>query len=534
MFRIRLVLAALLVLCLGSVAHAQVCSRPAPGSVAVPSADLYSAGGVLNVSLSYFSSTDADGRTLYCFLTPDGIQSPTLHVNPGDTLTIAVTNKLSEGGNAGMSMPIAAPCGDTGMSSYSVNLHFHGLNATPVCHSDETIRTIVNPGSTFTYSVSVPADEPPGLYWYHPHVHGISHEAVLGGATGALVVEGIESQEPKVAGLPERVVIVRDQQVAGNPNPGGIIPSYDVSLDYTPVSYPALTPATLEIVPGRREFWRVLNASADLIADLQLTYDGVPQPLEVVALDGVALGSQDGTRHGHTQMATHLLMPPAARAELIMTSPPPGVHRAVLETLKIHGGKAADNNTHRVLAVLAPENGAMALRMLGGGTAAPARQRFEGLEAATVTAHRRLYFSELGDGRARDRGAFFITVDGQPPQAFDPAAPPAITTTQGAVEDWTIENRTLEVHEFHIHQIHFQLRKISGVPVPAEDRQFRDTVQVPYWTGTGPYPSVTVRMDFRGNIAGDFVYHCHILDHEDLGMMAKIRVLPSPQPPAPK
>ena len=94
------------------------------------------------------------------------------------------------------------------------------------------------------------------------------------------------------------------------------------------------------------------------------------------------------------------------------------------------------------------------------------------------------------------------------------------------MEDWTIQNRTPEVHEFHMHQIHFLLLAINGVPVPKEQQQLRDMVQVPYYSGTGPYPSVTVRMDFRGPDIGDFVYHCHILAHEDGGMMAIIRVLP--------
>ena len=124
----------------------------------------------------------------------------------------------------------------------------------------------------------------------------------------------------------------------------------------------------------------------------------------------------------------------------------------------------------------------------------------------------------------------FITVDGATPVLYSPTNPPAIVTTEGAVEDWTIENRTQEVHEFHIHQIHFLMLAQNGAPLPADQQQFRDTVQVPFWSGRGPYPSITVRMDFRGRIAGDFVYHCHILDHEDAGMMAIIRVLPHSLP----
>ena len=94
------------------------------------------------------------------------------------------------------------------------------------------------------------------------------------------------------------------------------------------------------------------------------------------------------------------------------------------------------------------------------------------------------------------------------------------------MEDWTIQNRSQENHAFHMHQIHFLLLEQDGVPVSADRRQFLDMIQVPYWSGTGPYPSVKVRIDLRGMDIGDFVYHCHILGHEDAGMMATIRVLP--------
>ena len=124
---------------------------------------------------------------------------------------------------------------------------------------------------------------------------------------------------------------------------------------------------------------------------------------------------------------------------------------------------------------------------------------------------------------------FYITVAGQTPRPYSPDAPPAITTTQGSTEDWVIENRSNENHEFHIHQIHFLLMERNGKPVGAKQAQILDTVDLPYWSGTGPYPSIKVRMDFRGPDIGDFVYHCHILDHEDGGMMAIIRVLPRTQ-----
>ncbi|HVN63572.1 MAG TPA: multicopper oxidase domain-containing protein, partial [Candidatus Binataceae bacterium] len=240
-------------------------------------------------------------------------------------------------------------------------------------------------------------------------------------------------------------------------------------------------------------------------------------------------------------------IPSAGRAEFIVTGPPPSVKNAEFLTLNVDTGPGGDIDPQRPLASIVTGAGAPdkadppAFASFDPGARMPANwgrswpQRFEGLDNAKVTATRTLYFSErvthppdtAPDTRDSDSNTlFFITVVGQIELPFSSNNPPAITTTQGSVEDWTIQNRTSEVHEFHIHQIHFLLLAINGVPVPKAQRQFLDTVQVPYWTGSGPFPSVTVRMDFRGPDIGDFVYHCHILAHEDGGMMAIIRVLP--------
>ena len=509
------------------------CPRPQTGAEATSSPDIFSKAGVLSTTLYYVTRTDDEGRTLYCFETPDGHESPTLHVWPGDSISITLINHLPAapammGGM--MNVPAAAACGDTVMTTSSVNIHFHGMNVSPTCHADEVLRTIVNPGETFHYSFKVPSDEPPGLYWYHPHIHGIATAAVQGGASGAIIVEGIQSVQPAVAGLPERVLVIRGQTVAGTVLHGE--PNEDLSLNYVPVSFPNYPPAIIPVTPGQREFWRVLNASADTVLNLQLIYDGVAQPLQIAGLDGVPTGSQDGTRQGTLLGTKNIVIPPAGRAEFIITAPAATVSSAGLVTRAIDTGPAGDYDPARPLAKLVPatDQSSMpemtAMMMPMAMTAQP--QRFEGLDTAKVTATRRLYFSEMpsGPGGGDGNTNFFITVDGATPVVFSPSNPPAITTYQGAVEDWTIQNRSTENHEFHIHQIHFKLLLRNGRPVPPAERQMLDTVQVPYWSGTGPFPSVTLRMDFRGAVVGDFVFHCHILDHEDNGMMAIIRVLP--------
>ena len=208
---------------------------------------------------------------------------------------------------------------------------------------------------------------------------------------------------------------------------------------------------------------------------------------------------------------------------------------AKLVTLAINTGSDGDNDPQRTLATIQTVAGPLP-SVVRNGNAVPAtigptwKQRFENLASARVTAQRRLYFSENNP-----LSQFFITVEGATPTLFDPNNPPAIVTTQGSVEDWTIENRTLEVHNFHIHQIHFMVLAQKNFEAngskkdPSVQRQFLDTIQIPAWDGNPHhrFPRVTVRMDFRGMDIGDFVYHCHIAEHEDDGMMAIVRVVPA-------
>ena len=547
------------------------CPRSSPGSVVSEPEDLFSKDGVLRVRLRYQTRVDADGQTLFCFTSDTGAQSPTLHVKPGDELLLTLRNDLPPSfapsvhahAMPGMADASGMPqlaiageanpnCGGMQMTASSTNLHFHGANVPPVCHQDEVIKTLINAGETFHYDVHFPFDEPPGLYWYHPHIHGISEPAVQGGASGAIIVEGLEKVNPEVAGLPSRLLVIRDYLAAGAPSTDSDgdedPPAWELSLNYVPVTSPKYVPAVIPMRPGRRELWRVLNASADTILDLQVQYDGKPQPLRVVGIDGVPTGSEDGTEDGQSQTHRHFLLAPAARVEFIVAPPGRDVKDAKLLTLSVPTGPIGDNDPTRPLASLQLVNhrrthpsagerngdtltakldqaGDPAVVMPAVAGPPPGPMRFAGLGKERPLVRRRLYFSEiLSDPNDPDSPTnFFITVDGATPVLFAPDNPPAIVTTQGAVEEWTVENRAGENHEFHIHQIHFLVLDEDGHPI---DGQYRDTVNIPFWEGKGPYPKVRLLMDFRGPTVGDFVYHCHILGHEDNGMMAIIRVLP--------
>lgn len=513
------------------------CPRPTAGSTVAEPPSLYSRAGELNVSLNYLTSRDEAGRQLFCFMTPDGLESPTLHVRPGDRLNILLANRIPPA-NAGptgrMTMaPGGVRCGAMSMDATSVNIHFHGANVSPTCHSDEVIHTLVNAGETFEYHVAFPKAQPPGLYWYHPHVHGQTDQAVKGGASGAIVVDGIERFQPIVARLPQRTLIVRDQTVSGRPQPGGDVPTSDVTLNYVPIAYPAQVPAVIAIKPGRREFWRVLNASAETVVDISLAYDGVEQPLKVVGLDGVPTGSRNGKTAGDVLTMSHIAIPAAGRAEFVITGPARNVRRAMLVSHAAAMGPDGDHDPARTLARLEIDpsdaaGAARAPRERAPLAAKPPVGSMDDLNDAAVTARRTLYFSEtpIDPYDPDSRPKYYITLAGATPRLFDPADPPAIVTRQGSVEEWTIENHSREMHEFHIHQIHFKLVKRDGEPLPRDEQQYVDTAQIPFWSGTGPYPSLSVLIDFRGDVTGDLLYHCHLLDHEDGGMMAIVRVLP--------
>ena len=401
--------------------------------------------GVLKVALAYETTVDQSGNTLFCYMTADGNQAPTLHINPGDHLVLNLINATpAKAAMSDMQMDTSAVaasvCGAATMTGSSTNVHFHGTNTPPICHQDEVIHTLVNSGETFTYDVAFPSDEPSGLYWYHPHVHGLSEAAVQGGASGAIVIEGIEKIQPAVAGLPEQLLIVRDNPVPGAPE-GPTVPAWDVSLNYIPIPYPKYPPAIINIGAGERQFWRVLNASADTILDLQLQYDGVAQPLEVVALDGVPTGSQNGTSKGVIVTETAILLSPAARAEFIVTGPSKTVKNATLLTLNVDTGPDGDIDPQRPLARVQTAGGAATKSGLTmpAVSGPPNPQRFAGLAQAVPALTRTLFFSEAPNPKDPEgEPNFFITVEGQTPEVFNPNNPPAIVTTQGSTEDWTI------------------------------------------------------------------------------------------------
>jgi FtsP/CotA-like multicopper oxidase with cupredoxin domain len=570
------------------------CPRPVEGAEVPEPEDLRSENGELRVDLAFRSYREAGGTVRYCYVAADGGLAPNLRLRPGETLILRLKNEAGAAeaeANPSHSEHAATSVGASGsgdacaggpMVAAATNLHFHGLLIPATCHADETLKTLIGPDApSFEYRFRIPDDQPPGLYWYHPHPHGFSKAQVLGGASGALIVEGIERANPKIAGLPERVLIVRDQDLAHpeaepvrtdsmpapmvlrdaegdilNSGTGGGKPAKDLSLNFVPVSFPKYQPAVIAMKAGERQLWRVLNASAITYLDLQVLFDEKPQMAGVVALDGIPL-DENGAAAPRILWQSHIALPPAGRAEFIVKAPASGIH-ASLVTRTVDTGPAGENDPTRPLAAIVvkpdaaeprsmlpsipeqPGSPARAIAVpVSYGAAVhdlssqPTPRARMWLGDTKPVRERRLYFYEEPQDPKNPNSPtkFYITVEGQQQAVFDPhATTPNLTVRQGDVEDWIIENRTQELHAFHIHQIQFLLMEWNGVPL--DEPFLRDTVNVAYWDGKSPqFPSVKLRMDFRNpQIVGTFVYHCHLLEHEDGGMMGTIRVEASEGP----
>src|ERR1700761_8296875 len=245
---------------------------------------------------------------------------PVVRVLPGGVIRVHYVNDLPEKSNEECAI---GPCHDM------TNLHFHGLHVSPNRPQDDVLTMMAGPRKSLDYSVVIPPYAPPGLYWYHTHPHGESNEQDLDGMSGAIVVEGIENYYPQVRRMRERVLVLRDLDIAradsairthvvqqvGIPSvqcgsakeqrPGRV---FTVNGQLRP---------RIPISPGERQFWRIVNASPDRYADLRVT----GEKLEIVALDGMPLSYHN--RHSTPLTLDHLLLPPAGRVEAIVSGPRP-------------------------------------------------------------------------------------------------------------------------------------------------------------------------------------------------------------------
>ncbi len=397
------------------------------------------------VALTLRATTNAEGHDAFSF--NGNTSAPVIRVWPGDTLKVEYINELPKIANEPCAIE---PCHNM------TNLHFHGLEVSPHRPQDDVLDMMAMPGQSLSYAVQIPKDHPPGLYWYHTHPHGESHRQVR----RVELSSDTCGAEPET---PEEVFTVN----------GSVRPQ-------------------IEIAPGERQFWRLVNASADRYLDLQL--EG--QSFEIVAMDGMPIAQHDPNHR--TRIAGHVLLPPAGRLEAIVTGPTAGTPRLLI-TRCVDTGPDGDPNPAMVLADIAARSGAASPTQTPKSSLKPDLKTLDLAAEEKAPPRFIVTFTE-------DKNGFYINGD-----KFAPDAAPMVRAKVGAYQHWKIVNASGELHPMHIHQVHFLAYAENDKPIA--DPLWLDTVNVPYGG------SVDVIMDFTNPvIRGMSVFHCHLLNHEDKGI----------------
>src|SRR5271168_39091 len=426
---------------------------------------------------------------------------PVIRAEPGGSIRVEYVNQMS---TKSTELCVDGPCMNM------TNLHFHGLHVSPDSPQDDVLSMMAMPGQSLHYMVDIPLNQPPGLYWYHTHPHGESYQQDLDGMSGAIVIDGIDRYVPDVRSIRERILILRDAELREDDAASSHLKER-VQLSPTPCGAAAGEPQRIFTVngvvrpqigigPGEKQFWRIVNASPDLYADLEIDSG----QLTVVALDGMPLGYHNPNRR--TELLQHVLLAPAGRVEAIVTGPKTGVH-ASLRTRCVDTGSDGDPNPAMVVADLSATDATT--------TPFPSATPHTGnavYKTLSPTLVRTLESStpEFIVTFTEDVHGFYLN-----DKKYSPTDGPMLTVKVGHYVHWRVVNHSHEIHPFHIHQVHFLVYQEDGKK--AAQPEWLDTVNVT------PEGSVDLIMDFTDPlIRGMSVFHCHLLKHEDKGMMAKI------------
>src|ERR1700723_1796273 len=271
---------------------------------------------------------------------------PVVRAVPGGVIQLEYANQMSRNSSE---VCVEGPCMNL------TNLHFHGLHVSPNAPGDDVLSMMAMPGESLHYTVDIPADQPPGLYWYHTHPHGESYQQDLDGMSGAIVIDGMDRYFPEIKNMKEKILILRDAELEqGDPSSALLKDAVELApygcgtatSEATRVfTVNGVVRPKIAIASEEKQFWRIVNASPDLYADLEVDSES----MTIVALDGMPLTYHDPRRHA--EKLRHVLLAPAGRVEVIVKGPKPGRTKS-LRSLCVDTGADGDPNPAMVLADL--------------------------------------------------------------------------------------------------------------------------------------------------------------------------------------
>jgi FtsP/CotA-like multicopper oxidase with cupredoxin domain len=429
--------------------------------------EIRSESGILSTTLTAAPGTVRLGElTFPGFLYNGAYLPPLLRVRRGDTIRITFKNALP---------------------SDPSNLHFHGMSVSPQGNSDN-VFVHVHPGGQFEYEVHVPKNgrQGPGLFWYHPHAHGVVAKQMLGGMSGALVVDGSEELFPFLDGLPERFLLFKHAEIGeGNE-------TISINGQLRPI---------IQIRPGEVQFWRIANIGATLF--LKFRAEGVQ--LYAVATDGHPLAQP--------RRISEFFLGPGERIDTIAVGPAAGKYPVTTIPFQSEAwNKPAPAQQLATIVSTGPAASAPGIESTILAQSVQGARWIDEVRSANIAHRRTLTYS-----RNPERTVFMINGHVMEDDRVDE------TVMLGDTEEWTVVNTDQQYHSFHIHQTAFLVTEVNGVR--QNDDSLRDTFSVPPATEQAPSTLKVVIPFTDPVIVGRFVYHCHAVDHEDKGMMGVIEVV---------
>jgi FtsP/CotA-like multicopper oxidase with cupredoxin domain len=485
-------------------------------------------GGCLTVNLRSYASPHAVGR-------PNGLVGPTIKVKAGDVLKVDLRNELpADQGVCDPNQHHPPQCFDY------TNLHTHGLHISPKDHSDNVLISVsprLDSGQRaesckqlkdchvgrFPHEFKIlPArddgvepggDHYPGTFWYHAHRHGSTAVQLASGMAGALLVEDPE-QIPELEGVRERIMVT--QQLAFDNR--GLVDVANVNQlranwqlgRYTTIN--GVYRPRVPMCPGEVQRWRLIDGGIFEMVPVELAVMNgdrrvAPVEAQIIAHDGI-------NRKQPLRFVTPYDMGPGYRVDVLVKAPerlPPGwkiVLRKSGSNL-IFAGMTQPGNRQILAEVELQDAGSEVCRGIRVRNLLPPEFPLPTLP-------------DLQPGQGETRNVRFSISDGKfqvNGRDFDhKEVHPDFQLKLGDTEDWKLSSPSGGSHPFHIHVNAFQVIR-DGVPA-----EWRDTLIVPGPKNPeDPPPEITIRSHYE-RFDGTFVLHCHILHHEDLGMMQLVRI----------
>jgi FtsP/CotA-like multicopper oxidase with cupredoxin domain len=398
------------------------------------------------------------------------VPGPTLEVHEGDHVIIHFRNDLPE----------------------PTTIHWHGLHI-PADMDGSPLHPI-RPGKQYDYVYTIPRGTA-GTYWYHPHPDVRTGYQMAMGLFGAIIVRDVN--DPLPASLTEKLLILSDNRFKSDGSPDIADPSslqgeidQENGREGNILLVNGQVAPVLSIRSGETQRWRIVNVSAARIYRLAI-------PGQTMLHVG-----DDGGLFEHPREVNDILLANSERVELLIRGTRPPGSRTSLQTLPYdrydpHTRPDDWDTAHDLLSLRYRQEPPLPPLALPS-----VMRRVVALDTARVTGHHVLVLSQ---GLINGKTMNMDRVD--------------VRSRLGATEIWQIENVVTMDHPFHLHGFQFQILDRDGVPEPY--RSWKDVVNVRKHQRV----RVIVRFD---DFPGKWMFHCHILDHEDHGMMGILEVRPPP------